>query len=534
MGRFKSFDQFLDLFPPKPRQGIRNGYNVLCPAHNDHIPSLSISLNRGKTKILLDCKAGCDKDSILEALRISESDLFLDNQHQGEIVATYPYHDAKRQFLFEIVRYNPKGFKVRKPDGGGGWIWSLGGVRPVLYHLPDMIRAITTGDCVYITEGEKDCDNLWAIGLVATTNPFGAGKWRDEYSESLAGGNVVVVPDNDDEGRRHAISVLDSLEGKAKSLQVLEIPFTAKDVTEWLQEGHSQEDLVSLETVTPNVYRKLYFNICSEAENSFKSGQERDNFGTTSPAKWGEYAKKFDEVMCESPGPKDKRFIAETIGLKVTGDTFRKILHRRMTIEGKVRPYRRSPYLIEWINRDYRVTQLSSAEKQTFLDIKLPLNLHELAQIPPGSVVGVAGFVSSGKTSFLLETAELNALSQPMPVYYWYNEMSEAKMVIRCEDFLLLIDAQSQRRFFPVKQADFEFADVIEPDGINLIDYLDRDDELYLIGRDIKQLQARLNNGIVVFALQKQHEKKFGYGGLPSAKLSNLYITLDKVYREDQ
>lgn len=259
-----------------------------------------------------------------------------------------------------------------------------------------------------------------------------------------------------------------------------------------------------------------------------KLGSKRDNFGTTSGQEWGFYSEQFDEVMRESPVPQDKRVIAETIGLKVTSDTFRKLLARR-TKEGKVRYYRGSPNLIEWVNRDYKVTQLSSTEKQAFLDIKLPLSLNELVAIPPGSVVGVAGFVSSGKTSLLLETAELNALSQLMPVYYWYNEMSEAKLIIRCEDFPLLIDAQNQGRFFPVKQVDFEIADVIEPDGINIIDYLDRDDELYLIGRDIKQLQARLNNGIVVFALQKQHGNKFGYGGLPSAKLSNLYIALDKV-----
>ena len=527
MGRFKSFDQFLDLFPQEPRQRIRNGYNVLCPAHDDRSPSLSATLNG--CKILLHCKAGCPTLQILAKLNISASDLFLTDSQTSTIEVTYQYYNESGQLLYEVLRYNPKSFKVRRLGGKGSWIWNLRGVRPVLYHLPDIIRAITNGDDIYVTEGEKDCDNLWAIGLVATTNPFGAGKWREEYSESLAGGNVVVVPDKDDEGRRHAISVIDSLEAKVKSLQVLDIPSTAKDVTEWLQEGHSQEDFLSLETVTPNEYKNTNSNISIPRmpSNSFKSEQLAEQVGTTSPAKWGEFARKFDEIIREGGSDwQDRREIAEQIGTSHKDRGYRSLLQRRRQ-EGKIRVHGRNPYLIQWINRDYEVTQLSSVEKQTFLDIKLPLNLHELAQIPPGSVVGVAGFVSSGKTSFLLETAELNALSQLMPVYYWYNEMSEAKMIIRCEDFPLLIDAQNQRRFFPVKQADFEFPDVIEPDGINLIDYLDRDDELYLIGRDIKQLQVRLNKGIAVFALQKQHNKKFGYGGLPSAKLSNLYITLD-------
>ncbi len=268
----------------------------------------------------------------------------------------------------------------------------------------------------------------------------------------------------------------------------------------------------------------LLINIGGDAENSLKTGRGRDNFGITS-AKWGDYSRQFDEVVKEA-GKIARRDLAETIGLKPTSDTFRKLLSRRID-EKKVRPYRGSPSIIEWINREYIVTSLVSDQLETFLPIKLPLGISELVNIPPGSVIGVAGYTSAGKTSFLLETAELNSLSQPMPVYYWYHEMSEAKYRIRREDFPKLIEAQRENKFYPVKQSDFEFADVLEPDAINLIDYLDRDIDLFLIGQDIKQLQARLNTGIVIYALQKVQGRDFGYGGIPSAKLSNLYLALD-------
>ena len=528
MGRFKSFDEFLDLFPARPRLKIKGGYNVLCPAHDDHDPSLSISLNNHK--ILLDCKAGCQNPQILAALNLSQSDLFLNDSQAPIITNTYPYPNKDGQLLYEIVRYNPKTFKVRRPGNNGDWDWGLGNIKPALYHLPDIVRAIAKGDNIYVTEGEKDCDSLWKLGLVATTNPFGAGKWKPEYSEMLSGAKAIIVPDNDDEGRKHASIVIKSLEGKAKSLAVVEIPQDAKDISEWLEQGHSQEDFLSLSPVTPNEYKNTTLTYMpSESSNNPKSGQLAGQHGTTFPAKWGELSRKFDEIMSEGgTGWQDKRDIAEQVGTTSKDESFRKLLQRRRT-EDKIRVHGRNPYLIQWINRDYKVTQLSTPEKQTFLNLKLPLSIEALAQIPSGSVIGVAGYVSSGKTAFLLEMAELNAFSQPMPVYYWYNEMSESKMVIRCEDFPLLIDAWKQKKFFPVKQGDFEFSDVIEADGINLIDYLDRDEELYLIGRDIKQLQRRLNNGIVVFAQQMQHNAKFGYGGLPSAKLSNLYITLDMV-----
>jgi len=259
------------------------------------------------------------------------------------------------------------------------------------------------------------------------------------------------------------------------------------------------------------------------AKNSLKTGQVRDNFGTTSG--WGEYSKRFDEVVKEACKI-SKRDIAETIGLKPTDDTFRKLIARRID-EGKIRPHRGSANIIEWINRDYKVTDLTSSKAATFLPIKMPLRLNELISIPPGSVIGIAGFTSAGKTSFLLEIAELNVFTQPMPVYYWYHEMSEDRLRIRIEDFPELIEASKSKIFKPVKQSDFEFWDVLEPDAINLIDYLDRDIDAYLIGQDIKHLQARLNTGIVTYAQQKPANRDFGIGGVAGAKLSNLYLALD-------
>ena len=94
----------------------------------------------------------------------------------------------------------------------------------------------------------------------------------------------------------------------------------------------------------------------------------------------------------------------------------------------------------------------------------------------------------------------------------------------------MLIEAQRAGKFFPVKQGGFEFADVLEPNGINLIDYLDRNDNLFLIGDDIEQLQAKLEGGMLMFALQKRHNQQLGYGGIMSIKRSDLYIALDRRY----
>jgi len=136
------------------------------------------------------------------------SDLFFEsNKTQPKIVTTYPYPDERGKVLYEVVRFDPKAFKQRKPDGCGGWLWNLNGVRRVLYNLPEVIQASD----VLILEGEKDCETGRRLGFVATCNRSGACKWRAEYSEYLRHKRVVIIPDRDEAGRKHARDVARSL-----------------------------------------------------------------------------------------------------------------------------------------------------------------------------------------------------------------------------------------------------------------------------------------------------------------------------------
>jgi hypothetical protein len=89
----------------------------------------------------------------------------------------------------------PKSFRQLRPDPDkpGKWLWNLDGITPVLYRLPQVLAAVKSGQTIYIVEGEKDADNLHALGLTATCNAMGAGKWRDSYSEALRGASVVII-----------------------------------------------------------------------------------------------------------------------------------------------------------------------------------------------------------------------------------------------------------------------------------------------------------------------------------------------------
>jgi len=147
------------------------------------------------------------------------------------IAATYDYHDENGKLLFQTVRYVPKDFAQRHPDGRGEWIDNIQGVRRVLYRLPQVIAAQT----VIVTEGEKDADNLRSLGFVATTNPVGAEKWRAEYSEMLRDKNVVICGDTTDKGPAHVEQVISSLSGIARSIKRVALPNGFKDVSDYIE-----------------------------------------------------------------------------------------------------------------------------------------------------------------------------------------------------------------------------------------------------------------------------------------------------------
>ncbi|MGA9729534.1 MAG: CHC2 zinc finger domain-containing protein, partial [Candidatus Acidiferrales bacterium] len=167
-----------------------------CPVHDDQHPSLKVNPDKnnwmcgpcGKSggpwalAAFLSGRDPSDKPAITESLR--ELGLL---SRRGEptgsrsrIVATYDYTDENGELLYQNVRYEPKDFKQRRPDGKGGWMWNLHGVRRVLYRLPKVLAASD----VIIVEGEKDANTGDTLGLTATTSGS-TGTWRNEFSEIL-------------------------------------------------------------------------------------------------------------------------------------------------------------------------------------------------------------------------------------------------------------------------------------------------------------------------------------------------------------
>lgn len=227
--------------------------DVQCSAHEDARASLSVSV-ADDGKILLCCHAGCATEAVLQSAGLTWADVMPppNQKSRREIVARYDYTDEHGALLYQVVRFEPKDFRQRQPDGDGGWTWKVKGVRRVLYRLPELHGCTVA----YIPEGERDVHSLVDIGLPATCNAGGAGKWRADYTQQLRDAGVrkvVVLPDNDQPGRDHANDVARSCHSAGMEVKIIELPgLNAKgDVADWIAAGHTREDLATLVKATP-------------------------------------------------------------------------------------------------------------------------------------------------------------------------------------------------------------------------------------------------------------------------------------------
>ena len=288
----------------KPNQ--KGWVTALCKFHEDKNPSLRVNVRTGTFRCMA-CGArggfikfymdvhGCDfPTALIELSRFAgmngtmsgplKTFLTLPNEMiKPKMVATYDYVNQDGELIFQVCRFEPgkdgkkKSFLQRRPDDNGGWIWNLEGVTQTLYNLPDLIGKPSTP--VFVVEGEKDADKAKEVGLLATTNAAGAGKWTEEHSKFLKDRDVIIIPDDDDAGKSHAREIAQSLLGIAASIKVLRLPnptakksFDLSDFIDSLSDPHDASDrlLKMADNAQPYQLRETTQNDGTSGMRTFK------------------------------------------------------------------------------------------------------------------------------------------------------------------------------------------------------------------------------------------------------------------------
>jgi len=165
---------------------------------------------------------------------------------------------------------------------------------------------------------------------------------------------------------------------------------------------------------------------------------------------------------------------------------------------------------------------LFSEEDDVDLDLKFPLGIDSMFYANPKNIIVVAGSPDSGKTTFAMEFARMNSKA-PQTKKYFSSEMGRQEMKKRIvgggkdlEDW----------KGIEIEELSSRMVDRVDPDGINIIDYLEINDNFFLVGQELRAIHDKLNNGIALVCLQKDPDKKYGRGGSFSAEKARLYIAL--------
>jgi len=155
------------------------------------------------------------------------------------------------------------------------------------------------------------------------------------------------------------------------------------------------------------------------------------------------------------------------------------------------------------------------------IDLKLPFDIDNNVNIYPKNIIVIAGAPDAGKTALLLNVVEMNMTKHK--IFYFSSEMGEQEFKLRLSKFDRDIKTWN---FYPFERVS-NFADVVKPDDINIIDYLEVHEDFWRIGGMIREIYDKLRKGIALIAIQKDKDKEYGLGATRGLEKARLYLTMN-------
>jgi hypothetical protein len=200
----------------------------------------------------------------------------------------------------------------------------------------------------------------------------------------------------------------------------------------------------------------------------------------------------------------------------------RVILHR-LVESGLIERESRREGVYRRVERDL-VPMTFSATTIPPMSLNMPFGLHTLVDTYPGNVIVVAGSPNAGKTAFCLDFVEKN--QDDYTIHYFNSEMGDEELKNR---LMMHRDKPMNEWKFNAYERSDHFADVICPNDINIIDFLEITTEFYRIGEEISAIHKKLmgNKGIAIVCIQKAFGTDMGRGGTFSMEKPRLYLAMD-------
>lgn len=276
-------------------------------------------------------------------------------------------------------------------------------------------------------------------------------------------------------------------------------------------------------------------HVCIYTNGTEKTTHERDKNGTKSGtpslqkessevSRFESLSKKIMSWVEETTGWWETSELDKDLGITVPKDkeNRRKIL-LRLRDRGIIEPHQKLNKQFRYVNTKVTSLAFKTASTAGVLPIQWPLGIEKYVNLFPGNMAVVAGSPNAGKTALMLNFIYLN--QDNFPVFYFCSEMGEVELRDRLDKFPGM-DVEDWH--FEAKERASDFADVVKPDCVNVIDYLEMTTELYAVNTHLTAISHKLGSGIAIVALQKKHGATFGRGQEFGLEKPKLYLSLDK------
>lgn len=202
--------------------------------------------------------------------------------------------------------------------------------------------------------------------------------------------------------------------------------------------------------------------------------------------------------------------------------TNRRQIISRLVKEGVITRDNRRPGIFYVAQTDCPEIEWQSCKPEA-LSLRWPFDIEKYVNIYPGNIIVLAGEQNAGKTALLLNLAVMN--QDKFKVHYFSSEMGPEEMKVRAD----LFDWVDEWKFKFYERSS-QYPDVIKPNDINIIDFLEIHDNFWEVGGIIKDVHDKLGKGIAVIALQKPPGRDIGKGGYTTLEKPRLYLSLSNEY----
>lgn len=276
----------------------REGY-ICCPFHNEKTPSMSVKFIPNANKERYHCWGCSAKGDVIDFIMKYKNMTY--DEARGKLGLSVEKTERELQFdkilsridwdikntefkqgykflgLFEFVNEQNEivyyKAKFLKPNGKkassyyhfeGDKIINNRGMDEIPYNLYNVIQGMNDGKTIIFVEGEKDANNINSLlknkNYVATSIK-GCTNLKIIQSEFM---KIMVLGDTGEAGEKYVNNIKFIFLKNASSFKIINLPGLKslgnnKDVTDWLEAGHTKKDLLNAFSRSLNLKDKFEF-----------------------------------------------------------------------------------------------------------------------------------------------------------------------------------------------------------------------------------------------------------------------------------